>query len=309
MLSRVAERIYWAARYLERVENTTRLIGVYNQLLLDLPKGVNIGWYNLVVLNSATEAFEAHYKNKDEKNVVKFMLADEDHPSSLINALKMVRENIRTSRDVVPPETWERINELYIYAKANLAQGVNRHQRYELLKNIVQHCQQIYGLLHAAMSHDDAWQFWRIGQNLERADMTTRILDAGASALLYQKGDNPLLTQIVWGNVLSSLSAYLPYRRAMRTSVTGPEVVRYLILNSEFPRAVNFCLNNIALALKKLPHHEEHVLKKLTQILQAEFKPEQYDNLGEPFRDHLNDLQLQIEALHDAVVKQWFVAV
>ncbi len=135
MLSRVAERIYWTARYLERVENTARLVSVYDNLLFDLPRDSNISWYNLIILNSSTELFQERYKIQDERNVVKFILADDTNPSSMLSALKMVRENIRTTRDVVPQETWELINELDIYARQNIKLGINRSQRHAFSQN------------------------------------------------------------------------------------------------------------------------------------------------------------------------------
>src|SRR5690606_16371662 len=112
MLSRVAERLYWTSRYLERVENTARLMGVYTNLLLDMPSGVNIDWYNLVTLNNAEAWFENRYKVKDERNVMRFLLSDPDYPGAMLSSLQGVRENIRTTRDVVPAESWEYINEL-----------------------------------------------------------------------------------------------------------------------------------------------------------------------------------------------------
>ena len=72
MLSRVAERVYWTARYLDRIENTARLIDVYNKLLFDLPKGVNFNWYSLITLNQSDKTFNEQYSVRDEKNVVKF---------------------------------------------------------------------------------------------------------------------------------------------------------------------------------------------------------------------------------------------
>ena len=115
LLSTTAERMYWTARYLERIENTARLISVYHKLLLDLPGGVDITWYNLIVLNSGEDAFASRYKKRDERNVLKFMLVDEQNGSTLSD-VKILRENIRTSRDVLASEVWECVNELYTYA-------------------------------------------------------------------------------------------------------------------------------------------------------------------------------------------------
>ena len=86
MLSRVAERLYWSARYLERVENIARLVSVYDDLMYDLPRDIAVSWYHLVEINSGTELFEQRYKVKDERNVVKFMLADDTNPSSMLSS-------------------------------------------------------------------------------------------------------------------------------------------------------------------------------------------------------------------------------
>lgn len=137
MLSRVAERLYWSARYLERVENTARLVSVYDDLLFDLPKNIEVSWYNLIEILSGEEIFEQRYKVKDERNVVKFLLADDTNSSSMLSSLKMVRENIRTTRDAVPKETWELINELDLYAQQNIKQGINRSERHLFLNTII----------------------------------------------------------------------------------------------------------------------------------------------------------------------------
>ena len=97
MLSRVAERLYWTGRYLERAENTARLVGVYADLTLDLPRQAQLDWFNLVMINDAQSRFESHYRNRDERNVVKFTLGDRHNPGSLLSSLRLTRENVRTT--------------------------------------------------------------------------------------------------------------------------------------------------------------------------------------------------------------------
>ncbi|WP_027852188.1 alpha-E domain-containing protein [Marinobacterium litorale] len=306
MLSKVAERLYWTSRYLERVENTARLVNVYDKLLFDIPNEIDIGWYNLVILNSATELFEDRYKNQDERNVVKFMLSDDTNPSSMLSALKMVRENIRTSRDVVPAETWELINEVYLFAKNNIQQGINRSQRHEFLSEVIKGCQMLSGLLYGTMSHDAGWQFMKLGRDLERADMTTRILDAGAFGLLEANGDASVnLRQIVWGNVLRSASAYMAYRKTIKGPVYGPEVANFMLEDPHFPRAIQFCLTQMDVAAGKLPKNE-NVHKKIKSIKLDALKIESDTDLGNDFRDFLNDLQVQFGSLHEAIAETWF---
>lgn len=306
MLSKVAERVYWAARYIERVENTARLVGVYANLLLDLPKNVNLGWYNLVVLNSLEDRFAERYKVQDERNVVKFMLGDEHNPLSAISSLERVRENLRTTRDVVPEETWELINELTIFMQDNVARSTNRGHRHNILEGIIRGCQRINGLLYGTMTHDEAWDFLRLGRNLERADMTTRILDAGAATILYLNQEAPVnAQQIIWGNVLRSVGAEQSYRRKLRASVQGGDVTRYLLEDYQFPRTIEHCLNAITDSAAKLPHSDT-LVRHLKNLRKKAFIGVDYDELGEPLREYLNHLQLELASIHNLIAQTWF---
>ncbi len=308
MLSKVAERMYWFARYLERVENTARLVEVYDNLLFDLPRSYSISWFNLVVINSSAEQFAARYKNQDERNVVKFLLADDDNPSSMMTSLIMARENVRTTREVLPEEVWEQVNELYLYVKENVQTGINRTYRHAFLDQIIKSCQQMVGLLAANMSKDAGWQFIRLGRNLERADMTTRLLDAGSAALLNNEAAEQQLdtSQLIWGNVLRSCSASMNYRRTVRSQVTGPDVATFLLQDEAFPRSVIFCTQQMQNAIEALPECCVDKMETLQSLLDIEFAED--DQLGESFRDYLNELQLVLAELHGQFAHCWFAA-
>lgn len=308
MLSKVAERMYWFARYLERVENTARLVGVYDNLLFDLPHGNDISWYNLVLINSTTELFAERYKVQDERNVVKFLLSDETNPNSMRSSLGMVRENARTTRDALPPDAWELINELYLFVRENIADGIKRTYRRDFLDVVIKGCQQINGLLGDNMSKDAGWQFICLGRNLERADMTTRILDAGSAALLNadEEQNEPSLSQLIWGNVLRSSGGATNYRRTMRIAVNGPDVAQFLITDLFFPRAVAFCIREIEIAIAGLPACKLREVARIKKLLDIEF--EEDADLGESFREYLNDLQLGFAKLHEQYAHCWFAA-
>ncbi len=306
MLSRVAERVYWSARYLERIENTARLVGVYANLMFDLPRGIDFSWYNMITLNSAEDVFGDRYTVRDERNVVKFMLADSGYSGSLTNSLRMARENIRTTRDVIPEESWELINELNLFVTENIQQGINRGGRHEFLDRVIESCQRISGLWAGTMLHGDAWDVMRCGRNLERADMATRLLDAGASVMLHaDKNEDVNLHQVVWANVLTSASGYHSYLRTVQDMVTGPDVALFLMQEREFPRSVRFCISQMMTACVRLPNSTE-VEKQLRVIHKSLQTRDTYDDVGKPFRKHINDFQLQLGAVHDAIAESWF---
>lgn len=306
MLSKVAERVYWMARYTERVENTARLVSVYDSLLFDLPKHIDISWYNLVRLNMAEDLFEERYKNRDERNVVKFTLADDTNPCSMLSSLKMVRENVRTTRDVLPQDCWEMVNELYLYANESIQQGINRSARHEYLNNLVKGCQQINGLFAGTMSRDAAWQFLRLGRNLERADMVTRLLDAGTSAQMEVSDEVKVeLNPLIWGNVLRSSGAELSYRRTLRSKVRDFEVANFLLSDPNFPRSLIFALVNMTEATDSLPNPKP-VAKKLKKMLKSSHVLEDSDGISQELRDYLNEVQLDLGELHNSIAESWF---
>ncbi|MDN3638720.1 alpha-E domain-containing protein [Simiduia curdlanivorans] len=307
MLSRVAERVYWAARYLERIENTVRLVSVYDQLMFDLPRSVGIGWYNLVTINSAEEAFGKLYDVQSERNVVKFLLGDEANQSSVCSSLRYARENLRTTRDVIPAESWELINELHMFVVDNLQRGIARSERFNFLDGVVKHCQQIRGLIVGCMPRDHVWCFLELGRNIERADMTTRILDAGVRAQIQVSEDVSAINsqQIIWGHVLRSLDATQSYRRTVRASISSTEVARYILEDKAFPRTISHCLIRLEDSLTKLPKHEA-VLSLVEKMQDKILNSLDYSDLGEPMKDFLNDMQLDLASVHTSVSSSWF---
>ena len=208
MLSRVAERLYWGARYLERAENTSRLVRVYDSLMLDLPSEAGVGWPLLLDITGGRELFGTLHPKATDRATLRFLLAEPENPSSVLSSLAQARENFRTTRDLAPSEAWRSVNELYLGARRRLPRAVSQRGRNDALRAIVGGVQQLRGLMADTMSHGEAYQFIRLGRNIERADMGTRIIDSAATMLLagreeLQRFDNPL-----WMGVRKSLSVY-----------------------------------------------------------------------------------------------------
>jgi len=306
MLSRVAERLYWTARYLERAENTARLVKVYSYMMLDLPNGVGINWRQLVDISGAHEHFDRNYRSSGERNVIKFMLSDTDSHGSLLTSLAMARENMRTTRDLVPSEGWEHVNELYLFARKKLGAKTLPKDRYEFLSQIVMRCQQITGLLAGTMSHGAAYQFVRIGRNLERADMTTRMIDVGSTTLIAPGVELERLENRLWTYVLRSLSAHQMYRLYVRRQVRPERVLAFLLQDCDFPRSVGHTLGEIASCIeKRLPHNEEPLRAVLRlQRLVADANVEKLHTEG--LHDFIDRMQLEFGDLHQQISGTWF---
>ena len=312
MLSRVAERIYWQARYLERAENTARLLNVFSTLLLDLPPGTKLGWHSLVEITGTDQIFDAKYKQASERNVMRFLLCD-NPGGSLLDMLANTRENARTTREIMPLEAFEQINDLYHFAKGNLKSGVDRGSRHQLLEEIISKCQEISGLMAGSMSRGESYSFVRIGRSLERADMATRVVDVGSGNLLpdlslgsvppesYEPYENTL-----WMNILHSLTAYQMYRQNVKHRVNGEDVVTFLLQDEDFPRAATHALTTISHVLKKLPN-DTKVAKQVNRALRFVQNGDIKKLLRSGLLEHLDSLQVEIANIHQSVADTWFL--
>lgn len=306
MLSRVANRIYWMARYLERAENTARLINVNTHLLLDLPKRVRLGWEPIIDITSHRNFFHTLYEKTDEQNVIRFMVTDVRNSDSIMSTLSLARENTRTIRDIIPREAWEQVNVLYLSAKSNARTVTTQRHRYEYLCSVILGVQMISGMLAGTMTHDEGYSFLRMGRNLERADMTTRIIDIRSASLLpdIDKDSSPF-NNLQWISVLKSLTAYQMYRREMRLSVRRPDVLKFLLQKEYFPRSflhtlceVNDCLNN-------LPNNRPP-LKLLTRLKQKIINTKLNELSQKALHDFIDELQFGLIEINNSISKKYF---
>jgi uncharacterized alpha-E superfamily protein len=302
MLSRVARNVYWMARYLERAENTARIVNVNGNLLLDLPKNTTIGWDFLIAIAGLDELFYNEYKNPSEQNVVKFLLSDSKNPSSILSSLEYARENLRTTRDIIPREAWEAVNDVHWFVRTETAKGVSKRTRYDFLKYVIRAIQQITGLLSGAMNRDIAYKFLEMGRYLERADMTTRFLDVRSANLLPDKLDEATLKpfeNIQWMSVLKSLTAYQMYRKHTNmVRVKGASVLNFLLQNNEFPRTVYYCLERIESCLKGLPENDPP-LRRLARLQRQIQGANVHGLVHEGLHEFIDDLQLGMGELHE----------
>ncbi len=306
MLSRVAEHIYWMARYVERAEDTARVINVNAHLLLDLPRKLAFGWLPLIDICSNRALFEELYDDPTERNVVKFMVGETRNPGSIINSLYRARENARTVRDYIPREAWEQINEMYMQAKGQLTANLSQHRRFGYLRSIILASQQLTGLLAGTMTNDAGYYFLRMGRNLERADMTTRIIDVRSANLLpEQPGGLTPFENIQWMSVLKSMTAYQMYRRQVQGPVRRRDVLSFLFRDRYFPRAFYHCLCEVEICLQKLPRND----KPLQTVTQLENRIDQA-NVRELSQDELHefidDLQFALIQLHNEISDAYF---
>jgi uncharacterized alpha-E superfamily protein len=241
LLSRVAEAVYWMGRYIERAENVARFIDVNQNLMLDLPSGFGEQWQPIVDTTGDRLEFLDRYGEATQANVVQFLAFDTENPNSIYSCVTAARENARSVRETISSEMWEQINSLYLLigseSRKYLPEGLP-----EFCRQVRMACHMFQGISHSTMSHTEAWHFIRLGTSLERADKTTRILDVKYFILLPSLSDvGTPYDDIQWAAVLKSVSGFEMYRKCFGR-ISPERVVEFLLLDSEFPRALRYCI-------------------------------------------------------------------
>jgi len=306
LLSRVAETAYWMARYVERAENTARIVMVNTNLTLDVPRSITLGWEPVLSITGSAAEFLERYKEASERSVIKFLVSDQKNPGSLITSIHQARENMRSARSCFPREAWETLNDLYLYARDQMNAGLTRRGRHAYLTAIVGRCQQLTGLLSGTMSHDELYHFLRLGRNLERADMTTRVLDVRAGNLLPDQSDElQPFEDIQWMSVLKSLAAYQMYRRHAQLRVRGSDVLHYLLRDTGFPRSVSHCLGEVENCLRRFPRNRSALLAvRKPQKVVSEINPVALVQSG--LHGFLDELQIHLGTIHERLACTYF---
>jgi uncharacterized alpha-E superfamily protein len=311
MLSRVANSVYWLSRYVERAENVARFIDVNFQLMLDEAGGGDRQWQPLVNTTGDYKDFNERYGAATRENVIHFLTFDTENPNSILSCLRQARENARTVREIISSEMWLQINKFYLKVVSAAEQSNWLDSANEFFTEVKEDSHLFTGITDSTMAHNEAWHFCRLGRMLERADKTSRMLDVKYYILLRSTDDvGSPFDDIQWAAVLRSASAFEMYRkRHGRISPQG--VAEFLILDREFPRAIQFCLvaaRDSLHAISGTPLGTFHYApEKLLGQLCSDLS---FISLEEIIRhglhEYLDDLQTKVNAIGAGIFETFF---
>jgi uncharacterized alpha-E superfamily protein len=311
MLSRVAESIYWMARYVERAENTARFVEVTLNLVLDQPMGVDEPWRPLINATGDDDIFDAAYQVADAESVIRFLAFDREYPNSVITALRIARENARSVRESLSSEAFEQLNTLYHYVNSASRAGTAVDSPTEFFDSIRQHCHLLTGIFDATMCHDIGWHFANMGRLLERADKTSRILDVKYFTLLpTADAVGTAHDDLQWSSLLFSLSGFEAYRR-QHHMICGTAVVDFFLLHREFPRSVLFCIEEAESSLAAIARGatDPRRLKpaRLVADVRARLRAtDASDILSSGLHEFVDSLQSDINEIGKAISETYF---
>jgi uncharacterized alpha-E superfamily protein len=246
MLGKTAGGLFWMFRYLERSENTARLIDAGNRIALTRTGPTSNEWTSILATSGVRAAFDAKYDAHHGPDVIDFLLRDKDNPSSVLSVIGGARDNARLVRTALTREVWEAVNECYLVLKDALARRIPDRDLPKVLGTIRQRSAFVRGALHGTMMRNDIYDFARIGTFIERGDNTARILDVKYYVLLpsaHFVGSS--LDNVQWETILRSVSAESAYRHTYGPDIGPSEIAEFLILDNRLPRSLAFCSSKI----------------------------------------------------------------
>jgi uncharacterized alpha-E superfamily protein len=312
LLSRVADSVYWIARYIERAENVARFIGVNLNLQLDLPLAPSQQWQPLIDTSGDTAVFKERFGLATQAKVIEYLAYDLENPNSIASCLRYARENARSVRETISSEMWAQVNGMYLQIQTQRSLP-EPERMLDVFREIRMGCHLFQGITDATMTHNEAWHFMRLGRKLERADKTSRILDVKYFMLLPSLADvGTPYDDIHWSAVLKSVSGFEMYRKKYGR-ITPADVVEFLVMDAEFPRAVRFCIKSASESLHAITRTPMGAFRFRSEQLMGQLRAElDFASVESVIRgglhEYLDGLQLKMNEIDRSLASDFAVS-
>jgi uncharacterized alpha-E superfamily protein len=296
MLSRTADHLFWMARYIERAENTARMLDVNmsTSLLPQSAEQAERGWRAMLGISELQAAFDAKYPMLTAGEVLDFMVRDPTNPSSIFSCMQAARENARAVRGSLTTEVWEVHNDTWLQLQRRLGDRALERDPQMLFEWVKYRSHVSRGVTIGTMLKDEAFFFIRLGTFLERADNAARILDvkfhdSGDPAPPDARGNghgnghgNGTVAQrdfYYWAAVLRSVSAFEIYRKVYRDVITPERVAELLILRGDMPRSLAACVAEVCDNLERVRNSRSGETERRAGLLRAELRYGRVDDI------------------------------
>lgn len=315
MLSRVADSLFWMSRYMERAENIARILDVNLQHVLDLPQRegelIRKIWTPVLRSTGDERDFYARYKEASSETVIDFLTLSQENHNSIVKCVTAARENARHVREQISDEMWEELNRFYLSLQGLTVKKILKQSADEFFKHIRTGSHLFQGITDATMTHGEGWDFIQVGKYIERADKTTRILDSNEEVLQPRKEDNDrALDTLKLAAILRSCSAHSAYRRVYVAQIEARKVLEFLLLNSNFPRSIRFCVHELDTSLRRISGATEgsysNDAEKLTGRMHSELSYNGIDDiLTRGVTQTMDDIQRQLNKVGSSLYRAY----
>ncbi len=300
MLARIAESLYWIGRYCERAEDTARLLDVHYHVLLE-DRTVDEAAACQALLDAMGVPEDALDVEANAAEVTMLLTHDLAYSGSIASSIEAAWENARGAREAISSELWEALNTTHRSMKVR-SRATTGRARHELFDWVKERTAMLAGVADSTMSHDDGWHFLLAGRNLERVDMTTRLLSARYGESWGPPG---------WTTTLRCCSAYEAYLRTYRRPVDASSAVEFLLLDRLFPRSVFFALTTTERALGELDPRADRTglndeARRLVGQMCADLAFVRVDHVVTRLAEYVTWLQDACEGVHGALAARYF---
>ena len=293
MLSSIAEKTYWLSRYIERIENTSRLINVNSDLLLDIPHDESDDLKHLIQITGHLKDFK---KKNTKENVFFFLIQDEKNPSSIKYSIEMAKMNSRYLLTMLPKSAWEQFNNLYTdFSSKNKSYNEDLYQ-------IIRNSQRFFAIISDGMQRNDVFNFIKLGRFIERADMLSRIIED--QILRKENFVNKYYQNLQWSSVLKSINGFESFKTENKENLNQEIVLKFIVMEKLFPRSLKYCIDKLLEVQRFLPKSPK--IRKDMSMLLNEFSYNDLYKNDKKMLKVLDDFQFGLIKLDKEINARFF---
>lgn len=309
MLSSTADNLFWMGRYIERAENTARLLAASSRMSLI---GGGAGeWRSVASIYSIdTAPIIARGPTPDEA-LLHTLCFDQDNPSSIVGCLKLARHNARAERNNLTVEAWENINGTWLELSEIARKGVPEGEFRAFFDWVKRQTHLILGSIWTTLLRDEAFDFLNVGIFIERADNTARILDVKYHRILPEgEPTSEVIDYYEWAELLACVSAVRAYKRVYQEGMDPRRVAEFLILRQDLPRSLHYCLRRLDEHLGSLAeaHGRRHECHRICGLMYSRLR---YGTVDQVFKRGLHyvmdDFTQRIASLSDEIGRNYLM--
>lgn len=307
MLSRVADSLYWMSRYLERAENSARLIDVHLNLLLESAPGIT-GQERTRHLLKSLDLRDAEIDKND--NLPQQLTFDAQHPASIFSCITIARENARQVREQISSEMWMQINKVYLNVKQTKPHQIWSDAPHGFFVMVKEGSHLFQGITDATMNHNQGWHFIQIGRYVERLGTLSSLLTA--SHRLLHENQNVSVSEQYFELValLKSVTAFEAYCKVYNPNLYPLTIAEFLLFNHEFPHSARFCVDSLLTSLTAITEatsrHKNQRVNRIAGRLQSSLS---FDDINDvfygDFEAYLENLKQQAYLIHESLVETY----
>ena len=310
MLSRVASNLYWMSRYVERAENTARVLDVTwrMSMIVKEPALQDQEWFAPLNISGTLFPFSGRHNVVCAREVLHFLALDPENPSSIYACARQARENARAVRGSITSEMWEVLNSTWLEMQQMDEDKVHARGVSSFFDWVKERSHLFRGVTFGTMHRDDAYEFARLGTHMERADSTARILDVKYHVLLPSVKDvGGAVDYYQWSAVLRSVSAFEAYRKVYRDVITPLKLAELLMLRDDIPRSLRFCLRQVCDGLGRVQNAQSaDAVRRAGKILAALEYGRISDIFAGGLHECLTDFLVSMQELSGDIQRSFF---